>query len=86
MENGVGKMSWEILLKDNEPVKKALNELMSLTADAMQKYSELSNTIIPPENKPMLEAELSDIATALLDLKKAYSRLSWALDRQETLR
>ena len=79
-------MNWEILLKDNQPVRKALNELMGLTADAMAKYSELSNTIIPPENKPMLDAELSDIATGLLDLKKACSRLAWALERQETLR
>tara|TARA_R100001015_G_C4495939_1_gene72018 strand:- start:35 stop:274 length:240 start_codon:yes stop_codon:yes gene_type:complete len=79
-------MSWENLLKDNKPIKEALNELMALNTDASQKYAELSNRIIPPENKPMLDAELSDIATGLLDLQKAYSRLAWALDRQETLR
>jgi len=46
----------------------------------------LSNTIIPPENKPMLEAELSNINTALLNLQRGNSRLAWALDRQEILR
>lgn len=76
-------MSWENLLKDNTSIKKALNELMALNADASQKYAELSNRIIPPENKPMLDAEMSDIAVGLLDLQKAYSRLHWALDRQE---
>lgn len=79
-------MSWETLLKDNKSIKKALNELMSLTTDAIKKYNELSNTIIPPENKPMLDAELSDISTALFDLQKSNNRLSWALERQETLR
>jgi len=84
-------MSWETLLKENwsdnnQRVKQALNELMGLTTAAMEKHSELSNTIIPPENKPMLEAELSNINTALLNLQRGNSRLAWALDRQEILR
>ena len=79
-------MSWEMLLKDNKSIKKALNELMSLTTSAIEKHNELSNTIIPPENQPMLHAEMSDIATALLDLQRSNSRLAWALERQETLR
>ena len=77
-------MSWKgQIAKNNSSISKALTELMGLNGDAMKKYAELSNNIIPQENKSMIDAEMSDIASALLDLQKAYSRLGWALDRQE---
>jgi hypothetical protein len=76
-------MSWESVLK--EDTKTAMKKLGNSLQEAMFLYSELDQSIAQ-EDKEMLQREMGDMATALLDVIKARGNLDRALYRQEELR
>ena len=75
-------MSWESVLK--EDTKTAMKKLGKNLQEAMFLFTELDQTIAQ-ENKEMLQREMGDMATALLDAIKARGNLDRALYRQKEL-
>tara|TARA_R110000824_G_C14880252_1_gene643279 strand:- start:389 stop:631 length:243 start_codon:yes stop_codon:yes gene_type:complete len=79
-------MSWENKLKKNysTDIREFIKEAYLHHNQVISAYAKLDTTI-SQEDKQMLQAELSDIATMLLDLPKAIGELGRALERQEKL-